>query len=90
MASDKRVHHDLETVEEMRLSRLDVTAELFDEVLVDNAVGRRKECKDVRDKMALIETFLPVMKDPREVHPLQQFRSWLSCIKRVRPRGIGQ
>jgi len=50
---------------------LDFPVEPFDKVFVDNAVCC-KECKDVRDKVALVvvDAFLPIMKILREVHLL--------------------
>lgn len=58
------LHHDLETIEAASLRDLDFTAEAFHQVLIDNAVGRGEEGKDVGDEVALIigQAVVPVVE----------------------------
>jgi hypothetical protein len=68
----RHVHHDLETIEATRFGRLNFPAEPFDQILVDDAVRRCEEGKDVRDEVPfiVIKAILPVMEVLREVHLL--------------------
>ena len=61
---------------------MDFPAEPFDKVFVDNAVRCCKECKDVKDKMALVvvDAFLPIMKILREVHLLSSSETHLGLL----------
>ncbi len=58
------LNHDLETVEAASLWDLDLSGETFEEVLVDNSIGRGEEGKDVGNEVALIivEAVVPVVK----------------------------
>ena len=58
------LHHDLETVEAACLWYLHLTAETFDEVLVDDAVGGGEKGKDVGNEVALvvIQSVVPVVE----------------------------
>ena len=42
------LHHDLEAIEAASFGSLDLVGETFNEVLIDNAVGRGEEGEDVR------------------------------------------
>jgi len=46
-------HHDLEAIEASCFGDLDLIGKPFNEVFVDNAVGRGEEGEDVRDKVTL-------------------------------------
>jgi hypothetical protein len=48
------LHHDLETVEAMRLRRLNFIQESLHEVLVDNTIRRGKEGQDMQDGVMLL------------------------------------
>lgn len=58
------LHHDLEAVEASSLRDLDLAAESFDEVLVDDAIRSSEEGKDVRDEELLIgsDAVVPVVE----------------------------
>lgn len=63
-------HHNLEAIEAARLGCLHFIAETLDEVLVDNAIGRREESENVADEVSLIviQLVLPVMHILRQIH----------------------
>jgi hypothetical protein len=59
----QNVHHDLETVKAAGFCGLNLTAETFHEILIDDTIGSGEEGEDVRDEMAFIvvELVLPIV-----------------------------
>ena len=64
------LHHDLETVEAACLWYLHLTAETFDEVLVDDAVRGGEKGKDVGNEVTLVvvQSVVPVVEVFGEVN----------------------
>ena len=58
------LHHDLEAVEAAGFWDLNFTTEALNKVLINNAVGRGEESKDMRDEVALIivKAIVPVVE----------------------------
>lgn len=57
-------HHDLKAIEASRLRYLDLSAETFHQVLIDNAIRGGEEGKDVGDEVTLvvIQTIVPIVQ----------------------------
>jgi hypothetical protein len=57
-------HHYLDPIKATSHGDLNAVGETVAKALVDNTIGRGKECKDARDEMALtvIQTVGPVME----------------------------
>lgn len=66
------LHHDLESVEASSLGDLDLAAETLNQVLIDDAVRRGEEGKDVRDEEPLVisQAVVPVVEILGEVNLL--------------------
>ena len=64
------LHHDLETIKTAGLWNLDLAAESFDEVLIDNSIGGSEEREDVGDEVTLIiiQPVVPVVKILGEIN----------------------
>ena len=60
------LHHDLEAVDAISFTSQNLIAEPLDEVLADDAVGRRSESDDMRDEVTfiIVQRVLPVVKEP--------------------------
>lgn len=57
------LHHNLEAIEALGFRDLDFTTETLNEILIDNAIRRGKECKNMRDEVALIlgQAIVPII-----------------------------
>lgn len=57
-------HHDLEAIKAASFWYLDLPAESFNQVLVDDAIGRGEECQHMRDEVSfiIIQSMIPIMQ----------------------------
>ena len=80
--------HNLEAVEEARLGVLHLGAKPLDEVLIDDAVGRGKEGKDVLDEILLVVVELfPIVEIVGEIYLLGRPKRRL-CLLEHEPQVV--
>lgn len=51
---NNHVHHDLKAVKTSSFRGLDLVAEAFDEILIDDPVRRSKKSKNITDEVTLV------------------------------------
>ena len=58
------LHHDLEAIKAAGFWDLNLTTEPLNEILVNDAIGRGEESKDMRDEVAfvIVEAVVPIVK----------------------------